>query len=58
VAYRYVRLISEAAASVGFAAAGQDDAMARLLSRSNIEEYAADPIRLSMRILRCRGMRT
>jgi HK97 family phage portal protein len=42
VAYRCVRLISEAAASVGFAADGDDDAMARLLSRPNIEEHGAD----------------
>ncbi len=42
VAYRCVRLISEAAASVGFAADGEDDAMARLLSRPNIEEHGAD----------------
>ena len=41
-AYRCVRLISEAAASVGVAAEGDDDVMARLLSRSNIEEHGAD----------------
>ena len=42
VPYRCVRLISEAAASVGGAAEGDDDAMARLLSRPNIEEHGAD----------------
>lgn len=42
VAYRCVRLISDAAASVGFSAEGDDDAMARLLSRPNTEEHSAD----------------
>ena len=36
VAYRCVRLILEAVASVAFASADEDDAMARLLSRPNI----------------------
>jgi HK97 family phage portal protein len=42
VAYRCVRLISEAAASVGFAAADDDDAMAQLIARPNVEEHGAD----------------
>jgi HK97 family phage portal protein len=42
VAYRCVRLISEAAASVGFASADDDDAMAQLIARPNVEEHGAD----------------
>ncbi len=42
VPYRCLRLISVASASVGVAAEGDDDAMARLLSRPNIEEHGAD----------------
>ena len=42
VAYRCVRLISEASASVSFAAADDDGAMAQLLARPNIEEHGAD----------------
>lgn len=42
VGYRCVRLISDGAASVGFSAEGDDDALARLLSRPNIEEHGAD----------------
>lgn len=42
VACRCVRPVLEAAASVWFAAEGDDDAMARLLSRPNIEEHGAD----------------
>jgi HK97 family phage portal protein len=42
VAYRCVRLISEAAGSVGFAAADGGEAMVKLLARPNIEEHGAD----------------
>jgi HK97 family phage portal protein len=42
VAYRCVRMISEAAASVRFAAEDEGDVLAQLLARPNIEEHGAD----------------
>ena len=42
VAYRCVRMISEAAASVRFAAEDDSDVLAQLLARPNIEEHGAD----------------
>ena len=42
VVYRCVRLISEAAGGVGFIASGDDDALAQLIARPNLEEHGAD----------------
>jgi HK97 family phage portal protein len=42
VAYRCVRMISEAAAGIGLAAAGGSDAIAELIARPNVEEHGAD----------------
>lgn len=42
VAYRCVRMISEAAASIGLRAVDGGEDMARLLSRPNTEEHGAD----------------
>lgn len=42
VAYRCVRMIAEAAASVGFRAAGKEDALARLIAQPNIEQAGPD----------------
>ncbi len=42
VAYRCVRLLSEAAASVGFRGAAADDPLAKLISRPNAEQAGPD----------------
>ena len=42
VAYRCVRMISEAAASVRFSAVSDSDAMTELVAHPNIEEHGAD----------------
>ena len=41
-AYRCVRMIAEAAASVGFRAVGKEDALARLIAQPNIEQAGPD----------------
>lgn len=42
VAYRCVRMISDAAASVSFRADGPDDALARLIARPNVDQGGPD----------------
>jgi HK97 family phage portal protein len=42
VAYRCVRMISEAAASVGFRPGGADDSLSRLIERPNVDQGGPD----------------